>query len=315
MKNIKCKYCHKEFILNGTRKDASKFAVHVRQCNKNPNKQKILNAYKLSGHKSGQGLKNHLAKIEDEKTRKLRKFICQKCGNEFFINLTDNEYQYIQLHPNKAKKTCSIECAHSRKNTKDTKNKISNSIKNFWKIRKKSELYKKSKKYKRCKNCNEILNNASLSTLYCSQKCKDEWHKLNDESIRLKCQIAGKKSTSIKNKRSKNEIYFCELCEKEFKNVGHNEPIFNGWDADVLLYDYKIAVLWNGKWHYETVFKNQKSSLKQIQNRDKIKYNEIINAGWKVYIIKDMGRFNLSFVEQQFKIFITSQFNGRTKES
>lgn len=57
-------------------------------------------------------------------------------------------------------------------------------------------------------------------------------------------------------------MYFCELCEKEFKNVGHNEPIFNGWDADVLLYDIKVAILWNGKWHYETVFEKQKSSLK-----------------------------------------------------
>ena len=45
------------------------------------------------------------------------------------------------------------------------------------------------------------------------------------------------------------------------------------WDADIIIHDYKIAILWNGAWHYKQISKN--SSLIQIQNRDVIKINEI----------------------------------------
>ena len=31
--------------------------------------------------------------------------------------------------------------------------------------------------------------------------------------------------------------------------------MFNGWDADIILPDYKIAILYNGKWHYEEISK------------------------------------------------------------
>ena len=77
---------------------------------------------------------------------------------------------------------------------------------------------------------------------------------------------------------------FCELCEKHFKNVKHNEQLFNGWDADVIIEDIKVAILWNGPWHYRKLFKSHK--LKQIQNRDKIKVKEIENFGYTPYIIK-----------------------------
>ena len=68
-----------------------------------------------------------------------------------------------------------------------------------------------------------------------------------------KLSIAGKKSASIQQneRRSKNEKLFCVLCEQYFNKVGHNEPIFNGWDVDILIYDLKIAILWNGVWHYK----------------------------------------------------------------
>lgn len=115
-------------------------------------------------------------------------------------------------------------------------------------------------------------------------------------------RIGGIKSAQVQQRRSKNEKYFCELCEKYFKKVLHNESIFNGWDADIIIEDYKIAVLWNGIWHYKQI--NKKQSLKQIQSRDKIKINEIKKAGYIPYIIKDMGKYNPEFVEQQFNIFI-----------
>ena len=103
-------------------------------------------------------------------------------------------------------------------------------------------------------------------------------------------------------RRSKNEIKFCKLCEEYFDNVKHNESIFNGWDADIIIEDIKFAVLWNGPWHYKQITKSH--SVKQIQNRDKIKIKEIEECGWTPYIIKDMGKANKDFVKEKFDEFL-----------
>lgn len=78
--------------------------------------------------------------------------------------------------------------------------------------------------------------------------------------------------------------------------------MFNGWDADIILPDIKVAVLWNGKWYYEKITENH--SLKQVQTRDKIKINEIIKMGYTPYVIKDMGSYDENFVNLQFEKFI-----------
>ena len=57
--------------------------------------------------------------------------------------------------------------------------------------------------------------------------------------------------------------------------------------------------MWNGKWHYEKITKQH--SVEQVQNRDTIKIKEIQNCGWTPYIIKDMGKHNVSFVKEQFE--------------
>ena len=103
-------------------------------------------------------------------------------------------------------------------------------------------------------------------------------------------------------RRSKNEIEFCKLCEEYFDNVKHNESIFNGWDADIIIEDIKFAVLWNGPWHYKQITKSH--SVKQTQNRDKIKIKEIKESGWTPYIIKDMGKANKDFVKEKFDEFL-----------
>lgn len=103
-------------------------------------------------------------------------------------------------------------------------------------------------------------------------------------------------------RRSKNEIEFCKLCEEYFNNVKHNESIFNGWDADIIIEDIKFAVLWNGPWHYKQITKSH--SVKQTQNRDKIKVKEIKESGWTPYIIKDMGKANKDFVKEKFDEFL-----------
>lgn len=114
--------------------------------------------------------------------------------------------------------------------------------------------------------------------------------------------MGGRNSASkqSKSRRSKNEIYFSELCAEKYKVIT-NERIFNGWDADVILTDLKIAVLWNGIWHREKITK--KHSVEQVKNRDKIKIKEIIKCGYTPYIIDDNSKFNKLFVEAQFILF------------
>lgn len=114
-------------------------------------------------------------------------------------------------------------------------------------------------------------------------------------------------STAQSCKRSKNDIHFANLCEEAFDNVSVNDSCFtdkngNNWDADVIIHDHHIAVLWNGVFHYKQIHKSQ--SLKQVKARDKIKHGVIKDNGYTVYIIKDIGKADPSFVLNQFTIFL-----------
>lgn len=236
-------------------------------------------------------------KEDDEKIRKPREFICKNCHKSFTKELTDKEFSNEKNHP----QFCSRACANKRELSDETKQKISDSLK-------KTYAYKpKKEKIQNCIVCKKPFISIHNKKI-CSDECLNYYIKhrkefLSKETIQ-KLRNGGLKSSSIQadTRRSKNEIYFFELCEKEFKKVTHNENIFEGWDADVLIYDYKVAVLWNGNWHYKEIKKG--SSLSQIQNRDKIKVEEIIKCGWIPYIIEDRGKYKKSFVEDEFKKFM-----------
>lgn len=60
----------------------------------------------------------------------------------------------------------------------------------------------------------------------------------------------------------------------------------------------KLAVLWNGAWHYKQI--SRKQSLEQVQTRDKIKLQRIVEAGWTPYVIKDLGKFSSVKVDSEF---------------
>jgi IS30 family transposase len=149
-----------------------------------------------------------------------------------------------------------------------------------------------------CENCG---NEFSLTGIRKEQKfCNKECYNKSDNLKNSGRKFGLKSSQSQKEtRRSRNEIYFFELCKEKYNEVLNNEAIFNGWDADVIITKYKVAVLWNGKWHYEKLTK--KHSVEQVKNRDRIKVKEIESCGYHPYIIKDMGRENKNFVEEEFK--------------
>ena len=95
----------------------------------------------------------------------------------------------------------------------------------------------------------------------------------------------GKASALVQVRRSKDEIALYKLCEQQY-NVIHNKIIADGWDADIVFPDQKVAVLWNGPWHYKEMPVSN-HSLRQVQNRDRIKTKLFENLGWLVLMYED----------------------------
>jgi len=153
-----------------------------------------------------------------------------------------------------------------------------------------------------CLTCKIEFQPKSSKTKLCSRDCADKFSRTDEYKTKaiINGQKGGKISATSQCKRSKNEIYFSELCAKEFE-ITTNEPYFDGWDADVIIHSEKTAILWNGIWHYKQIAKTQ--SLNQVQARDTIKMAIIYKYGYTPYVIKDMGKYNKAFVEQEFEIF------------
>ena len=99
--------------------------------------------------------------------------------------------------------------------------------------------------------------------------------------------------------RSKNEIEFASLCKTRWDYVFENPKMFEGYDADIVLLDQHVAILWNGIHHYIPT-KGGEKNLEDVQRRDKEKIESIIKCGFKPYIIKDEGRADSNFVSQEF---------------
>lgn len=129
-----------------------------------------------------------------------------------------------------------------------------------------------------------------------------EWQQENYELFIQFSTKGGLSSAKKQIRRSKNEIYFSTLCKQKWVNTFTNIPLFNGWDADIIIEEFRIAVLWNGPWHYnENIRKGH--SLDQVKSRDKIKEKLIRKNGYIPYIIKDLGSYDTLFVEQEFQKF------------
>jgi endogenous inhibitor of DNA gyrase (YacG/DUF329 family) len=161
------------------------------------------------------------------------------------------------------------------------------------KVKNKIKLKKHDTIAKECCICQKPIEKGKKNKT-CSEKCKKI-------AMSKGAKKGGVISVLSQQRRSKNEVLFYSLCKNTFPNVLHNEPVFNGWDADIIFPDLKVAVLWNGLWHYKKI--TQKHSIKQVQNRDKLKIKEIKKFGYLPYIVKDTGKYNKNKVKNEFFIF------------
>ena len=198
-------------------------------------------------------------------------------------------------------KFCNRSCSCLYNNKKRT----SDFYKKHGKALKKSHKDAYYKSPKKCIICKEKIEYEKRNRKTCSDDCR---HIRNCELLKEHRKKYGRKAglasaqKQAETRRSKNERLFAEKCKAYFNEVLFNKAIFNGWDADVIIEDIKVAVLWNGAWHYKKITK--KHSVKQVQNRDRIKINEIKKIGYEPYVIKDMGKHNKEFVESEFIKFI-----------
>lgn len=261
----------------------------------------------------------------------MKSFICKYCGkpvrgkfcnatcqNKYFALLKRQKYEdNPDLCMNCGKslswkqhleggKFCSHHCSTTYTNkikgslSEEHRQNISKSITSMYR------QHPTRRKLHTCVVCgNEYYYEKEISTKKCCSKdcsiyLKTHRKEFLSDDAKQRLSKAGRKSVHIQGdkRRSKNEIDFYNLCKNYFSQVESNEPMFNGWDADVIIHDHKIAILWNGVWHYKEIY--TKCSLEQIQNRDKIKTQEIIKYGYTPYIIKDMGKENHEFVLQEF---------------
>lgn len=151
----------------------------------------------------------------------LRKYKCERCENIVEISSIKE----------KDKVYCSRSCANTRTHSKDTKDKIKYTLRS-----------KNIRVNKYCIGCNFDITDRKKKNKFCSISCSSKYY-ANTPEGKAHFQKIGKISASNTVKRSKNEILFFEKCSDYFKNVENNIPIFNGWDADIIIHDIKVAVL------------------------------------------------------------------------
>lgn len=153
-----------------------------------------------------------------------------------------------------------------------------------------------------CGMCKKEFSAKRKKQIHCSKECNYKALKIRVKTKEFKetSRKGGLKSAQVQSRRSKNEVLFAELVSSLF-DITTNEPFFDKWDADIIIHELKIAISWNGIWHYQQV--RESHSLKQVQSRDRIKDKIIKKYGYLHYVIKDMGRRNKKFVKEEFKKF------------
>ena len=231
---------------------------------------------------------------------------CAQCKKEFVkanreIKITANNF---------CNRSCSAIYHNSRREppSEETKKKISDNLQSYHDKRGTSKIEKT------CYYCEETykVSKKRIRTFnFCSVKCSREaYYKDEKYNNYLKPILQQNAITMTKNRkytrnvRSKNENCMFELCKKHFdaEDVMSNAKIFKGWDADIVIKSLKIAIRWNGIWHYKKIM--ERHNLEDVQRRDKLKEKAIKECGYEVYTVKDMGRHNKKFVEEQFSIFL-----------
>ena len=235
--------------------------------------------------------------------KELVKLTCANCNIDFSTTQGD----FNKRSKKSSKFCCSRLCANkiNTYRSQEAKNKISASLKKAYdKKLQKAEYKVLSRGYYKiahikntCIVCSkEFFRNRNQKT--CSNECYF--------IVRQKAgKKGGSKTSSLefhKRNRSSNEKMFFAKIKEIYPDAIANKRLFDGWDADVIIPSQKLAIHWNGVWHYKSVMGNE--LLERVQQKDKSRYEAIERHGYKNYIIQDMGPMNSNKVEKEYVDFL-----------
>lgn len=301
-----CEYCGKEF------EKWQSLSAHKRHCRKNPNfnEEEYKKKNKEIGQKSGNTIKQQNL-LKEENIKKERKLICQKCGKEYILNLTDKEF-----NKGNYSKFCSRSCANSRQHSEETKKKISDGIKKSEKFQINNQLGLIKREKNRLKENNKQIKYKKIS----KNKIK-----LIYEYI---CKTCGKKFTNLDNRNINSKIYCSQECKHKYLSEhtggyrmgsGHSKSGWykgircdSTWELAFLIYylDNNLYIercneqrkyIWKGKEHiYYPDFITDKGIIEikgyiTDQSEEKRKQNpDIIN------IFKEDIQFYLDYIQNKY---------------
>lgn len=243
-----------------------------------------------------------------------KKYCSNKCYNLSIGNTLKTTKNCLNCNNifigDKTQKYCSHKCSALTSNkTRILNDDILEKLRKNSKIQWKKHLYNPNFKCRDengffnliCKICKKEFKYKETYKKTCSPECYTIDNKLNAKLGWIKYY----NSIHRKTGRSYNEKYFYELIKQVFPDAINNRRIFNGFDADVIIPTMKLAIHWNGIWHYKPIISQH--HFNEILSKDKLRYKEIENCGYKNYIIIDIKSCkNYEFVKEKFTEFLNN---------
>jgi len=235
--------------------------------------------------------------------KELIKLNCANCNIDFLVTQADFKKRSKSLF----KPCCSRLCANkiNTYRSEETKNKISASNKSRYNKKLKEADHKVlSRGCYKVAHVKNICIVCSKEFFHCRQQktCSNECYFIVRQKAGKK---GGSKTSSLefhKRNRSSNEKMFFAKIKEIYPDAIANKRLFDGWDADIIIPSQKLAIHWNGVWHYKSVMGNE--LLERVQQKDKLRYEAIEKHGYKNYIIQDLGPMNEEKVTKEYVDFL-----------
>lgn len=184
MKKYNCPYCNKQYH------NAQQYGGHIVSCRENPKYEQ--SRQKLKRTVTG---KPHPQRI----TKNNKQLRCQKCGMPYTVYVSDKAF-----NAGNYTKHCSRSCANGRIKTEEVKQKVRESLKNFYSHPAINPLLRE------CRYCKSMFASHHKNGVYCKQCIQKR--KRNDVYDTFICESCGVQTT-VKFPKRHNKCYKCKVHE------------------------------------------------------------------------------------------------------
>ena len=287
-----CKFCGEVEIK--TQRHAG---AHVTNCPKNPNKGKSFEKFVFLGIKKTIEKRDKLIVEYNNHPKK-----CKNCNSIIPYNKRMNNYCGSSCSAtinNKSRigKTY-ILSEEGLKNLVDNGKKRRKQLTEYYHtnpdiyeayIRKIKKFNSKPKKEFICPVCGKILlltESEFKKRKYCGGTCRNK-----------------RNNREIYGTRSKAEVYLENKLKEEFPELVMNfndRKLLNGMELDVYIPSLKLAIEWNGIYHYKNI--RDDGFFEKVKNKDFMKMTECKKMNIHLYIIKDLTSQNKFIKDETEKI-------------